>query len=369
MKKFAYILSFSLLFSTFNLQATEIPKSERCGINNPYHLLINQEHPLAPDYKPSNLVIPKVTFETPGNIEKNYMESTAAAALEQLFEAAKAENIRLVAISGYRSYSRQNTLYNTAVRRYGSSQQGTAKAGASEHQSGLAMDLNSLYQSFGNTKEGKWLAQNAHHYGFIIRYPKNKTAITGYIYEPWHIRYVGTELATYCYENDLTLEEIDVCCEKDIEVDMHISNTEKLTLKPYRVIKRQDVTYIKARDLIDNLGGSIAFQSGTLTLNTSGQELILKENSNYIMLNQIPTTIATSPIRINNSIYIPLQTTLDLLDFNIDFINSSTLLIIKKSLSTEDSLPVEIPSPTEDSLPIEEVLPKNNQSLKLNIAH
>ena len=355
MQKFAYILSFSLLFSTFNLQATEIPKSERCGINNPYHVLINQEHPLTPDYKPSNLVIPNVTFETSGNIEKNYMESTAAAALEQLFEAANAENIRLVAISGYRSYSRQRVLYNTAVRRYGSSQQGTAKAGASEHQSGLAMDLNSLYQSFGNTKEGKWLAQNAHHYGFIIRYPKNKTAITGYIYEPWHIRYVGTELAAYCYKNNLTLEEIKVCCEKDIEVNMHISNTEKLTLKPYKVIKREGITYIKARDLIDNLGGSIAFQSGTLTLNTSGQELILKENSNYIMLNQVPTTIATSPIRINNSIYVPLRITLDLLDFNIAFINNSTLMVTKKSLPIEDTPSVEDLSPTEDTLPIEDV--------------
>lgn len=74
------------------------------------------------------------------------------------------------------------------------------------------MDLNSVSQSFEYTAEGQWLKNNAHFYGYIIRYPKNKTEITGYIYEPWHVRYVGKELAAYCYTNDLTLEEVMSCC-------------------------------------------------------------------------------------------------------------------------------------------------------------
>jgi hypothetical protein len=85
--------------------------------------------------------------------------------------------------------------------------------GSSEHQTGLSIDVSSdsvgcaLEESFGATADGKWLAKNCHKYGFIIRYPKNKTKITGYSYEPWHIRYVGRKLATYLYKNDLTLEE------------------------------------------------------------------------------------------------------------------------------------------------------------------
>ena len=102
MKKSAYILSLSLLIGTLNLHAATVPQFEKCGLNNPYHLLINKDNPLSSNYKPDNLVIPNVTFETPGNIEKNYMEATAATALEQLFDAAKAENIRLVALSGYK---------------------------------------------------------------------------------------------------------------------------------------------------------------------------------------------------------------------------------------------------------------------------
>ena len=89
----------------------------------------------------------------------------------------------------------------------------SAKPGYSEHQTGLSIDVsassigNRLSESFGSTDEGIWLAAHAHEYGFIIRYPKDKASITGYAYEPWHIRYVGIELATYLYENNLTLEE------------------------------------------------------------------------------------------------------------------------------------------------------------------
>ena len=326
MKKLAYILSFILLIGSINIQGATVTQFEKCPLDNPYHLLINKEHPLSANYKPSNLVIPKVTFQTPGNIEKNYMEATAAAALEKMFEAAQADHIRLVAVSGYRSYRRQTTLYNNAVKAYGKNQKGTAKPGESEHQSGLAMDLNSIYQSFANTKEGQWVAKNAHLYGFIIRYPKDKTNITGYIYEPWHVRYVGTELATYCYENNLTLEEIESCCP---EVEMNISSFNKLTLTPYKVIKRDGITYIKLRDLIGNIGGTIDFEKNVLTINTNQHQLILTENSNYVMLDDLPKTITPTPIRINNSIYVPMRATLSLLGLDLHLINDSTLIISK----------------------------------------
>ena len=86
-------------------------------------------------------------------------------------------------------------------------------AGTSEHQTGLAIDISCptmngiLTDKFGETKEGKWVAENSYKYGFIVRYPKNKSNITGYGYEPWHIRYVGTELAKYLFDNNITLDE------------------------------------------------------------------------------------------------------------------------------------------------------------------
>ena len=126
-------------------------------------------------------------------------------------EDAKNNNINIYVISGFRSYERQNTLYNNYVNRDGKEKADTysARPGHSEHQSGLAADINSLSQSFENTNEGKWLNENCYKYGFIIRYPKGKEDITGYIFEPWHIRYVGYELSSKLYNNGnwITMEE------------------------------------------------------------------------------------------------------------------------------------------------------------------
>ena len=123
---------------------------------------------------------------------------------------AQKEEISLKIISGYRSYSRQQTLYNNYVKRDGKKEADrySARAGHSEHQTGLAFDVNSLEQSFGETKAGKWLSDNCYKYGFILRYPKGKEDITGYMYEPWHFRYLGTKAAElYNNGNWITLEE------------------------------------------------------------------------------------------------------------------------------------------------------------------
>jgi D-alanyl-D-alanine carboxypeptidase len=111
--------------------------------------------------------------------------------------------------SGFRSYAYQQNLYNRYVARDGKAEADrySARPGHSEHQTGLAMDVNSVGQSFAYTSEGKWLAAHAHEYGFIIRYPKGKEDITGYMYEPWHIRYVGVEIAKEITEAGITFEE------------------------------------------------------------------------------------------------------------------------------------------------------------------
>lgn len=117
--------------------------------------------------------------------------------------AAKKDNLNLTIISGFRSYNFQSSLYNNYVSRHGQAMADTfsARAGYSEHQTGLAMDLNQISDSFGETKVGKWLDNNAYKYGFILRYPKGKSNETGYKYEPWHFRYVGVSLATKLYNN------------------------------------------------------------------------------------------------------------------------------------------------------------------------
>lgn len=179
---------------------------------DPYHILINKENLLSEDYVPNNLTLPNVKY-----LDKNkvLMEETAAKALENMFNDAYKQNINLIAISGYRSYDRQVNIYNNNLKKYGEeyTNKVSAKPGTSEHQTGLVIDVSSLSnnynlnESFSNTPEGIWLMNNSHKYGFIIRYPKDKQDITGYIYEPWHIRYVGKDLSTYIYINNLTLEE------------------------------------------------------------------------------------------------------------------------------------------------------------------
>lgn len=176
-------------------------------------LLVNKTHSLPDGYVPSELVSPKVSAV---NSTKTKMTPEAAAALEALFTKAKHDNIKLTAISGYRSYERQKAIFTSNTSKYGSAaaaNQFSARPGQSEHQTGLAMDVSSpsvnfaLTQAFAETREGQWLKENAPHFGFIIRYPKNKEAITGYQYEPWHIRYVGKSTSLEIAARNITLEE------------------------------------------------------------------------------------------------------------------------------------------------------------------
>ncbi|MFC0297201.1 M15 family metallopeptidase [Geobacillus jurassicus] len=187
-------------------------------IMNPDNILVlvNKEQSLPPGYKPADLVVPRVPFSfTDPKAEKRHMRAEAAAALEEMFAAARRDGVELVAVSAYRSYERQQALFAEEVRQKGEEKavQAVAHPGQSEHQTGLAVDISSrsagyqLTEAFGATKEGQWVAAHAHEYGFIIRYPKGKEAVTGYKYEPWHLRYVGRKAAAVMKKRSLTLEE------------------------------------------------------------------------------------------------------------------------------------------------------------------
>lgn len=165
---------------------------------------------------PVTLVKPDVTPTRESVAENIYMRPEAASALEALFEGAAEAGLTLYATSGYRSYSTQKAIFDRKAAERGeqAANRSVAKPGYSEHQTGLAMDIEGettlgtgLTEAFGESPEGIWVAEHCHEYGFIIRYPKDKTNITGYIYEPWHIRYVGVEAATEITELGATFEE------------------------------------------------------------------------------------------------------------------------------------------------------------------
>lgn len=154
------------------------------------------------------ILIANKTYALPPSYDPG-VDPDAQAALDALIAGAALDGIDLWLKSGYRSFETQKMLYNTYVGREGkvAADRYSARPGHSEHQTGLAFDLNSLEQDFGETKEGIWLAEHCAEYGFIIRYPADKEAITGYMYEPWHIRYLGVETAKLVKESGQCLEE------------------------------------------------------------------------------------------------------------------------------------------------------------------
>jgi D-alanyl-D-alanine carboxypeptidase len=178
-------------------------------------VVVNKGRVLAADYIPVDLVVPNVPLSEASSSENMHLRSDAAPALEDLVAAAAKDSIKLMLVSGYRSYATQQAVYSGYVSSQGQAyaDSTSARPGHSEHQTGLAADLGAagaqcqLEKCFGDMVEGKWLAANAYKYGFIIRYQKDKTNLTGYDYEPWHIRFVGTDLAAELNKTGQTMEQ------------------------------------------------------------------------------------------------------------------------------------------------------------------
>ena len=179
-----------------------------------YTLLVNKEYPISSKYIPY-MVEPNVEIYHKGINERRYLQPIAATALEELFAAAEQDGLHLVLRCGFRSYNLQKAIYSWNLKTYGYYEvtRYHALEGTSEHQTGLAVDLCCEATGYNNnfdfltTSEYAWLLENAHLYGWILRYPEDKTEITGYNFEPWHFRYVGVDLATYLKENNIVLEE------------------------------------------------------------------------------------------------------------------------------------------------------------------
>ena len=184
-----------------NTKKTDLEKNEL--------MLTNKFYSLDNSYNSDNMVSVSKQYSYG---ENQMVTSETFDAFLNMFNAAKAEDLTLIINSSYRSYEDQDKIYNDYKKARGEEYANkiAAKAGFSEHQTGMAIDIQTYGSSastFEEFDEFKWLKDNAHKYGFIMRYPKDKEYLTGYEYESWHYRYVGIEAATYIYENNITFDE------------------------------------------------------------------------------------------------------------------------------------------------------------------
>lgn len=179
-------------------------------------VVVNKRRPLPSSYTPSPVRTPRVPVRGgSGNDDETLLRDDAATAVEQLVEAGKKAGHNLVLISGYRSYKLQQIVYESYVKTQGKQEadKTSARAGHSEHQTGLAADFASsdgkcqIEECFADTPAAAWLNQHAAEYGFVLRYKKGTKAIVGYNFEPWHFRFVGKDLAQEVGKSGQTLEE------------------------------------------------------------------------------------------------------------------------------------------------------------------
>ncbi len=179
-----------------------------------YLILVNKSNFLPENYIPEDLEGLKY-YAADRSADARFLRKTAADHFHEMCEAASAEGIDIVSTTAYRSYAFQKDLYEYYVSTKGQEEADkvSAKPGSSEHQTGLCADLSTSEidyvngSAFGDTAAGRWVAEHCHEYGFIVRYPDGLEGITGYTYEPWHVRYVGTVAAGEIHNENITLEE------------------------------------------------------------------------------------------------------------------------------------------------------------------
>ncbi|MFR7674892.1 MAG: M15 family metallopeptidase [Clostridia bacterium] len=175
---------------------------------NKEYILVNKYYYVGEKYVPENLESLPLSYSRSGM----KLTNVAKSALEELINAAKTDNMTILVTSSYRSYEYQVKLYNQYAEENSKEEADTysARPGYSEHQTGLAVDIHNgkkVYTDFENTEEFNWMQENAYKYGFILRFPKDKVNETGYIYESWHYRYVGKDIAKYIHKNNISFEE------------------------------------------------------------------------------------------------------------------------------------------------------------------
>lgn len=320
-------------------------------IKNPKDIraLINKTNRLPANYVPENLVRPNVEART-YSAENALVRIELKKPLEDLYRAAKKASHTIFSVSGYRPYSLQKIIFDSEVKRegYDKAIKFVAFPGASEHQSGLTMDVSSpqlngaLEQSFGETEAGKWLAKNAHKYGFIIRYPKDKEHITKYSYEPWHLRYLGNDFAAYLYKENLCMEEYFDLPAKFSRPKLSL-NGKTLNLESYNINgnnyfklreiakllrntdKKFDIDFIKEKNTIE-IKLAQRYKSSNSESKKDGFHKKTSKSTHKITINKKPKK--SKSYLIDSSNYFKLRDLADIVGFDVDWDNREKIVII-----------------------------------------
>ena len=199
-----------VVINSVNIGLDKTASVDAIFVPNPgaINVLVNKLNRLPENYQAENLVtVDRLYTKFSGS---NYqLNGEAYYKYVDMYDAAAAQGLELKIVSSYRTEDYQKNLYNSYLRNYGKNfaEKYSAYPGYSEHQTGLAVDINSVYTTFEKSKEYAWLKEHAHEFGFIERYEKGEEYITGYAYEPWHYRYVGTDAAKIIHDQDITYEE------------------------------------------------------------------------------------------------------------------------------------------------------------------
>ncbi len=307
-------------------------------------LLINREHTLAADWQPADLL--DIAKMAPSSKSVMLLRDRAANAYLAMYAAYHEEKGRTMrTISGYRSYATQRSLFNSRVasrQQAGQSYQTalnntalyTAYPGASEHQSGLAIDLSTnggLSNSFQETEQGKWMLSRCWDFGFILRYAANKTPITGIAYEPWHYRYVGLPHAWIIRDNGWSLEEYmhtlhSLAGEQYLEYP-DLNDEDML----YRVYYTKDTTREFA-DIVnvssDNCGGYI------ITTHCLNEQLLNMPDETELTLNGQPVELPQPPYVQNGQTMVPLRAVMEALGAGLYYDQASHAIVASLGAAT-----------------------------------
>ena len=203
-------LEYNIIVSLINVQRDHefYEYLIEADLSKDFLILINKYHYIEKDFEPDDIVRASASYA----YENRRLKSIAYEAFKNLADDAKLNNHTIVISSGYRTFAQQEEIWQNIYSIHGRKRADSlaARPGHSEHHSGYTIDVADFYDmndDFGATESYGWMLENAHRFGFILRYPKDKENITGYTYEPWHFRYVGTEVASYIYKNKITFDE------------------------------------------------------------------------------------------------------------------------------------------------------------------
>ncbi len=287
---------------------------------NATDVLVNKFHVLSSDFEPE---LVKMAPQYAG-FSNARMEPTAYEHFTQMVDAAKADGLRLYAVSVYRSYSYQKSLYQSYVSRNGRASADTysARAGFSEHQTGLAADINvsRISAHFERTAQYRWLTTHCWEYGFILRYPEGKKAITGFTFEPWHYRYVGLELAKEITESGLTYDEYMATRPTGEVKGARSLSVEGQTKQLQRAPLRLDGTYfLSASDLAGALGMTCTRteDGGAVLAASGGSTLALTPRQARCVLDGEDQVLGCACFLQGQDLMVPLEDAANLLGYTV----------------------------------------------------